>query len=399
MNTKRTISPFAHPLYVMLKPAGAACNLHCDYCYYLEKKGLYANSEQQNMDDQTLELFTRSYIEAQIQQDVLFTWHGGEPLLRPISFYEHALQLQRKYAGAHNIDNCIQTNGTLITDEWAQFFHDNGFLVGVSIDGPQAVHDHYRKDNHREGSFERVMRGIECLNKHEVMWNAMAVVNSQNVEHPVEFYRFFKSIGCHYLQFTPIVERTINGRLANINDKPEDCQLTAMSITPEQWGHFTCAVFDEWRKRDIGEYFVQLFDATLANWCGVEPGVCSLSRNCGNALALERNGDLYACDHFVFPEYKLGNIHQQPIASMGFSDMQNRFRHMKVALPQQCLKCSWRFACHGECPKNRFATSSDGEKGLNYLCSGYRQFFAHVAPYMEQMRDAIAAGGSAADIM
>ena len=394
-----TISPFAHPLYVMLKPAGAACNLHCEYCYYLEKDGLYANGEHQNMDDATLEKFTRSYIEAQIQQDVLFTWHGGEPLLRPISFYEHALQLQRKYAGNHRIDNCIQTNGTLITEEWARFFHDNGFLVGVSIDGPQAVHDRYRKDNRGKGSFERVLRGIEWLNKHDVMWNAMAVVNSVNVTQPVGFDRFFKSNDCHYLQFTPIVERTVGGRLANIGDRPEDCRLTSMSVTPEQWGSFACAVFDEWRKHDIGEYFVQLFDATLANWCGVEPGVCSLSRNCGNALALERNGDLYACDHLVFPEYKLGNIHEQPIAAMGFGEMQNHFRRMKLALPHQCRVCSWRFACHGECPKNRFAVSADGEPGLNYLCRGYRQFFAHVAPYMEKMKQAIADGGSAADIM
>ncbi len=399
MNTTRTISPFAHPLYVMLKPAGAACNLHCDYCYYLEKNGLYNHGERQNMDDQTLELFTKTYIEAQIQQDILFTWHGGEPLLRPIAFYQKALQLQQKYAGSHHIDNCIQTNGTLLNEEWCQFFHDNGFLVGVSIDGTMPMHDLYRKDNNGKGTFERVMEGIRLLNQYDVMWNAMAVVNSYNAEHPVEFYRFFKSIGCHYLQFTPIVERTVNGRLANIHDNPADCTLTSLSVTPEAWGNFTCAVFDEWRKHDIGEYFVQLFDATLANWCGVEPGVCSLSRFCGNALAMERNGDIYSCDHFVFPDYKLGNIHETPLAGMGFSERQNAFRRMKTTLPQQCRSCSWRFACNGECPKNRFAKTADGEAGLNYLCRGYRQFFSHVAPYMEQMKQAIAAGGSAADIM
>lgn len=399
MNATRTISPFAHPLYVMLKPAGAACNLHCDYCYYLEKNGLYAHGEHQNMDDQTLELFTKTYIEAQIQQDILFTWHGGEPLLRPVEFYRNALQLQQKYAGGHNIDNCLQTNGTLINEEWCRFFRDNNFLIGVSIDGSMPMHDLYRKDNQGNGSFERVMNGIRLLNKYGVMWNAMAVVNSYNVKHPVEFYRFFKSIGCHYLQFTPIVERTVDGRLATIKDDPSQCRLTSMSIKPEEWGNFACAVFDEWRKADIGEYFVQLFDATLANWCGVEPGVCSLSRNCGNALAMERNGDIYSCDHFVFPEYKLGNIHTTPLAGMGFSERQNEFRRMKLALPRQCMACQWRFACNGECPKNRFVTTTDGEAGLNYLCRGYRQFFAHVAPYMEQMKQAIARGGEAADIM
>jgi uncharacterized protein len=395
-----TATPFARPLFVMAKPAGAFCNLRCDYCYYLEKavtlspghkcgnvqEGTTALNAKNTMSDALLELFTKQYIDAQTQREVLFTWHGGEPLTMPISFYEKAMALQRKHANGHLIDNCIQTNGTLIDENWCRMFKENNWLVGVSIDGTREMHDRYRRNANGQGSFDKVMRGIELLNRYGVMWNAMAVVNSHNAEYPVEFYNFFKSIGCRYIQFTPIVERTIDGHLATIDDRQEDCKLTEMSVSPEQWGRFACGVFDEWVQGDIGEYFIQLFEATLANWVGSEPGVCSLAKDCGFALAMEPGGDVYACDHFVFPQYRLGNINEQPLAGMAYSPRQSAFRRLKPSLPRQCMECQWRFACNGECPKNRFATTKGGEQGLNYLCEGYKMFFSHVAPYMEILK-------------
>lgn len=371
----------------MLKPAGARCNLSCRYCYYLDKARLYADTPHHIMSDQLLERFTRQYIESQTQREVLFTWHGGETLLRPLSFYERAVRLQRKYAGRHVVDNCLQTNGTLLTDEWCRFLHDNHWLVGVSVDGPQLFHDAFRHDRQGNGTHARVMQGIERLNRYGVEWNAMAVVNRLNADHPQAFYRFFKDIGCHYIQFTPIVEPHPVGT------------VTDESVTPRQWGHFLCALFDEWVRHDVGTYFIQLFDATLANWVGVEPGVCSMSPSCGNALAMEFNGDVYSCDHFVSPDHLLGNINEQPLATLAYGKQQNRFRRMKSTLPRQCRECRFRFACHGECPKNRLIRTDDGEAGLNYLCEGYRMFFHHVAPYMDFMAREWRNDGAPANVM
>ena len=369
-----TIAPFAKPLYVMAKPVGAACNLRCKYCYYLEKSKLYPH-EHNMMDDETLENFIKEYIESQTMPEILFTWHGGEPMLRPVSYYEKVMELQRKYAGGRNIDNSLQTNGTLITDEYAEFFHRNGWLIGVSIDGPKEYHDAYRRQANGGPTFDEVMRGIEMLNRHHVEWNAMAVVNRLNGSHPVEFYHFFKKIGCKFIQFTPVVDASRLG------------ELTEYSVQPKQWGEFLCGLFDEWVRKDVGEYFVQTFEATLANWCGVAPGVCSLARYCGHAGVLEHNGDLYSCDHFVYPEYKLGNIKEQTIMEMMYSDRQMKFGRDKFdTLPRQCKRCKWLFACNGECPKNRLLKTVDGEPGLNYLCEGYRMYFEHVAPFMEHMR-------------
>ena len=383
-----TATPFAHPLYVMLKPAGARCNLRCKYCYYLEKAGLYPDGEAHTMSDGLLEKFVREYIESQTTGEVLFTWHGGEPLLRPLSFYQKAMALQRKYAGGRHIANSIQTNGTLLTDEWCRFFRENHWLVGVSIDGPQTFHDQYRSDREGNPSFRRVMQGIELLKRHDVDWNAMAVVNNLNGDHPHEFYQFFKDIGCHYLQFTPIVERNEDGR------------VTDFSVRPGQWGAFICTLFDEWVHQDVGTRFIQLFDATLANWMGLPPGVCTMARTCGHAGVMEHNGDVYACDHFVFPEYKLGNIRERSLAEMMYSEPQQQFGMAKhTALPSQCMSCPYLFACNGECPKNRFLTAASGETGLNYLCEGYRAFFEHVAPYMDYMKNELLHQRPAANIM
>jgi uncharacterized protein len=283
---EKTISPFSKPLYVMTKPVGAICNLACKYCYYLEKTNLYKeNTSKFVMSDSLLEKFIEEYINSQTMPQVLFTWHGGETLMRPLSFYQKVVELQKKYANGRTIDNCIQTNGTLLNDEWCEFFHDNHWLVGISIDGPQEFHDEYRKNKQGKPSFMKVMQGIHLLNKHQVEWNAMAVVNDYNADYPLEFYHFFKELGCHYIQFTPIVERIhphADGRhLAHVLQKDE--KLADFSVSPEQWGNFLCTIFDEWIKNDVGEYFIQIFDSTLANWMGAQPGVCTMVPTCGHA--------------------------------------------------------------------------------------------------------------------
>lgn len=374
----------------MTKPVGAICNLACKYCYYLEKTNLYKeNTSKFVMSDSLLEKFIEEYINSQTMPQVLFTWHGGETLMRPLSFYQKVVELQKKYANGRTIDNCIQTNGTLLNDEWCEFFRDNHWLVGISIDGPQEFHDEYRKNKQGKPSFMKVMQGIHLLNKHQVEWNAMAVVNDYNADYPLEFYHFFKELGCHYIQFTPIVERIhphADGRhLAHVLQKEE--KLADFSVSPEQWGNFLCTIFDEWVKNDVGEYFIQIFDATLANWMGAQPGVCTMAPTCGHAGVMEFNGDVYSCDHFVFPEFKLGNIYEKSLIEMMYSEKQIQFGQQKRdSLPNKCKECNYLFACNGECPKNRFLTTEDGEPGLNYLCKGYYQFFDHVAPYMDFMK-------------
>ena len=397
-----TIAPFSRPMYVMLKPAGSLCNLRCKYCYYLEKNELYKDSRNHIITDELLEKFIKEYIEAQTMPEVLFTWHGGETLMRPVSFYKKALELQRVYGRGRRIDNCIQTNGTLITDEWCQFFKENNFLVGVSIDGPQEFHDEYRKTATGRPTFRQVMKGINLLNKHGVEWNALAVVNDFNADYPLDFYHFFKEIGCHYIQFTPIVERIID-RADGLTLAPgmqEGGRMADFSVTAEQWGDFLCAIFDEWVHHDVGNYYIQLFDATLANWVGQAPGICTMARECGHAGVMEFNGDVYSCDHFVYPEHKLGNLHSQTIYEMMNSPKQKEFSKMKhLMLPQQCKECNFLFACHGECPKNRFVKDKYGNPGLNYLCSGYHKFFTHVAPYMDFMKNELDHQRAPANVM
>ena len=397
-----TINPFARPLYVMLKPAGSLCNLRCKYCYYLEKNALYTEQKNHVISDEMLDKFIREYIEAQTSPDVLFCWHGGETLMRPISFYRRAIELQRKYARGRRIDNTIQTNTTMLTGEWCEFFRENNFLVGVSIDGPQEFHDEYRRTATGKPTFHKVMQGIRLLNKHNVEWNALAVVNDFNADYPLEFYNFFKEIGCHYIQFTPIVERRIerNDGLSLAPGMEEGGELVDFSVTPEQWGKFLCTIFDEWVRHDVGTYFIQIFDATLANWAGVQPGLCSLAKECGHAGVMEFNGDVYSCDHFVYPEHLLGNINEKTITEMMYGEKQREFAKLKhELLPQQCRECPVEFACHGECPKNRFTRDKYGNPGLNYLCKGYRQFFEHVKPYMDFMKGELDAKRPPSNVM
>ena len=361
----------------MAKPVGAACNLACHYCYY-QKPG------RSRMSMATLEEYIKQYLAMQTTGHALFTWHGGEPMLRPLDFYRTALSLQRKHAPAGmHIENCIQTNGTLLTPEWCEFLHANQWLVGISIDGTEQMHDAYRG----QGTWRRVMNGIRLLQRHQVEWNAMATVHQANASRPLEFYRFFKEISCNFLQFTPIVERNTRTPLP-------------MAVGPDEWGEFLCSLFDEWVTSDVGRVFVQIFDATLANWVGVTPGLCTLSAECGHAGIIEANGDVYSCDHFVFPEHRLGNIHSDTLINMMYGPQQSRFSALKShLLPDQCRQCRWLFACHGECPKNRFAHTPDGQPGLNWLCQGYRHFFSHVAPQMDIMATLYRQGRAPAEIM
>ncbi|WP_286832436.1 MULTISPECIES: anaerobic sulfatase-maturation protein [unclassified Proteiniphilum] len=398
-----TYAPFARPMYVMLKPVGSKCNLDCNYCYYLEKAILYGNKNQV-MSEELLEKFIEQYLDSQTMPQVMFTWHGGETLMRPVSFYKKALELQKKYARGRHIDNSIQTNGTLLNDEWCTFFKENNFLVGISIDGPQEFHDEYRRDKMGRPSFHRVMKGIELLNKHGVEFNCMAVVNDYNADYPLDFYRFFKDTGCRFVQFTPIVERLHKNssplKLATAKDTDSEVELATFSVTARQWGNFLCAIFDEWVKQDVGEVFIQIFDSTLANWVGEQPGVCTMAKTCGHAGVIEFNGDVYSCDHFVFPEYRLGNIYSKPLTAMMYSQEQLEFGNNKFdKLPQQCRECDVLFACYGECPKNRFVKDRYGNDGLNYLCEGYYQFYHHVMPYMDFMKRELMAKRAPANVM
>ena len=398
-----TFAPFAKPMYVMLKPVGSKCNLDCDYCYYLEKENLFT-TKNQVMSETLLERFIQQYIESQTTPHVMFTWHGGETLMRPLSFYKKAVELQKKHAGGRQIDNSIQTNGTLLNDSWCEFFKENNFLLGISIDGPKEFHDEYRRDKMGRPSFHRVMKGIKLLQKHEVEFNCLAVVNDYNVDYPLEFYNFFKEIGCKYVQFSPIVERIRKDnlllKLATAKEKANEVDLAPYTVPADKWGNFLCAVFDEWIKEDVGKMYIQIFDSTLANWVGEQPGVCTMAKTCGHAGAMEFNGDVFSCDHFVFPEYRLGNINDKTIAAMMYSDEQLKFGNDKFdTLPQQCRECDFLFACYGECPKNRFIKDKYGNEGLNYLCQGFYKFFSHVAPYMDFMKKELRAKRPPANVM
>ncbi len=398
---KLTYLPFAKPMYVMLKPVGSLCNLDCHYCYYLEKSNLYTDYKSKVMTEALLEKFVEQYLNAQTQPEVLFTWHGGETLMRPISFYKKALEFQRKYANGRRIDNALQTNGTLLTDEWCIFLKENNFLVGVSIDGGQEFHDEYRRDKSGAPTFHKVMKGINLMKKHGVEFNCLAVVNDFNADYPIEFYNFFKQIECKFIQFSPIVERiSTHASGLKLSLPEEEAELSDMSITPLQWGKFLCAIFDEWIKEDVGTYYVQLFDATLANWVGQVPGICTLAKHCGHAGVMEFNGDVYSCDHYVFPEYKLGNLNTHTLVEMMYSDRQLKFGTDKFdTLPSQCRNCDVLFACNGECPKNRFLMTADGEPGLNYLCKGWKMFYHHVTPYMDFMKKELLAERAPANVM
>jgi uncharacterized protein len=382
-------STTTRPFHVMLKPSGPICNLDCTYCFYLDKEHLYEPGTSFQMSEQVLEAFTRQYIEAQRAPEVTFGWQGGEPTLMGLDFFQKAVEAQQRYARpGMRILNSLQTNGLLLNDEWCRFLKEHGFLVGLSLDGPRELHDAFRVDKGGNPTFDRVYRALNRLQLHEVEYNVLCVVNRVNSEHPLKVYRFFKSEGVRFIQFIPAVERSPEG------------SVSQWSVEGSSWGRFLCVVFDEWVRHDVGRISIQHFEVALQAWLGMEPTLCVHARTCGNCLAMEHNGDLFACDHFVAPDYYLGSILQFPMADMVASSFQRRFgTDKRDTLPRYCRECPVLFACNGGCPKDRFITTPDGEPGLNYLCAGYKQLFTHVAPFMQKMADLRRRGYPPAAIM
>jgi len=391
--------------HLMTKPTGSLCNLDCSYCFYLEKSELYSDTSNFRMQPEVLETYIKSYIEAQPVEEVNFAWQGGEPTLLGVDFYRKAVLLQKKYAGDKKINNAFQTNGILINEAWADFFLENNFLVGISIDGPERLHDAYRVDRGGKPTFQRVMAAIELLKKKSVEFNTLTTVHRKNSLFPIEVYRFLKDIGSGYIQFIPIVERKHQGvsQLASPPDptkKDDLVEVTPWSVESSQYGTFLSAIYDEWVKFDVGRVFVQQFDSALANWLGYPAGICVFSEKCGRALAVEHNGDVFSCDHYVYPRYKLGNLMNTSLASMVDSQTQEDFGNAKaLALPEYCRSCEVRFACHGECPKHRFLLTPTGEPGLNYLCAGYKKFFRHIDSGMRTMGALFSSQQAPASIM
>lgn len=374
--------------HIMSKPTGPICNLACQYCFYLEKENLYPGQSSWAMSDQVLESYVRQYIEAQDSPVITFAWQGGEPTLLGVEFFRKAVALQKTYADGKQIENTFQTNGILLDDEWGSFLAENQFLVGISIDGPRELHDCYRVNRGGEPTFDRVIDGIAVLRNHQVEFNTLTVVHRRNSYYPKEVYAFLKTLGSGGIQFIPVVERIAaqrpgDGLVLISPDSAGAARVTEWSVEPRQYGNFLCAVFDEWVRQDVSTIFVQVFDVAAQNWYGVAPGLCLFAETCGGAMALEHNGDLYSCDHYVYPKNKLGNIADQSLKTLVTSPQQRAFGLAKRdSLPRYCRECDVRFACHGECPKHRFLSTPDGESGLNYLCEGYKRFFHHIDPYM-----------------
>lgn len=380
--------------HLMAKPIGAICNLDCKYCFYTPKKELYPDISR-GMSDDVLEEYTRQYIDAVKITEVTFAWQGGEPTLMDIEFFKNAIRYQEKYKKpGMQIYNTIQTNGILLDDDWCEFFRENNFLVGISIDGPQELHDAYRKDKKGNPSFDQVMRGLRLMQKHGVEFNILTTVNRANADYPLEVYKFFTDeIDARYIQFIPIVE------LENKSSEKE-FKVSDESVLPEQYGKFLSAIFDEWVKNDVGKIFIQIFDAALASWVNYPPSVCLFAPTCGTSLIIEHNGDIYSCDHFVDPEHLLGNIMENSLEELVSSSEQLQFGQEKTdKLPQKCIQCSVNFACHGACPKHRFCDDPLGETGLNYLCSSYKEFFEHIKWPMMIMASLFNQGRAPADVM
>ena len=382
---------------IMLKPGGSLCNLSCRYCYYLDKAEIYGGREPV-MSEAMLETVVREYIAANDVPEVTFNWHGGEPLLLGLDFYRKALELEEKYAGGKTIHNTIETNGILLDRAWADFFRKHGFLVGISIDGPKDIHDKFRRDRGGAPTFDKVINAVRLLQTSGVEFNTMSTVNAASEGRGREVYQFLKSLGSRYLQFMPVVEHIKAGR---ITDPAESgAQIAPWSVGSSAFGRFLCDIFDVWVRNDVGRVFVGQFDATLASWCRVSPGICVYAETCGGNAVIEHNGDVYPCDHFVYPKYKLGNIARKSIPEMMASEPMVRFGiDKRNSLPSACRKCRWLFACHGECPKHRFNHTERGETGLNALCTGYQQFYAHVAPYMDVMKSLLTQGLSPAGVI
>jgi uncharacterized protein len=403
--TTAWVAPFnaARRYHAMVKPIGAICNLACTYCYYLHKKALLGSSSKFRMSDEILETHIQQYIEGQDGPEVVFSWQGGEPTLLGLEFFERAIALQKKYKRPNQrIENDLQTNGTLLDEEWAKFLRANHFLVGLSIDGPKKLHDAYRAAKDGSPTFDQVFAASQLLHKHRVPFHSLTVINRVNAKRPLDVYRFLRSeVRPREMQFIPCVEpkafctvapQKWDPRTLPIYDSPAahpgnpESVVTDWSVDPDDWGYFLCKVWDDWYKRDYGKVFVNLFETAVAQWMGMEAQLCVYNDFCGKGVALEHDGNLYSCDHYVYPEYRLGNILENPSSLMVFSDEQRKFGFAKSeSLPQYCRECKYLFACNGECPKNRLIRTPTGELGLNYLCQGLQRFWSHIDPYMKEI--------------
>jgi uncharacterized protein len=400
------------PFHIMVKPIGPKCNLDCTYCFYLEKEILFGDGERWKMDDETLEAYVKRYIAAQPADPVTFAWQGGEPTLCGVDFFEKVVRWQKQYGKGRQIDNAFQTNGTLLDEEWGAFLKRENFLVGISIDGPAELHDAYRVKRNGKGSHAEVMRGLEVLKRHKVDFNTLTCVNRHNSDKGPEVYEFLKSIGSRYLQFIPIIERLPDEEAKRLGlshstppkyaeeDDNLDAPVTDWSVQPKAYGRFMWSIFKRWVQHDVGRVYVQLFDMALGKWAGVPGGLCVFAEECGRALALEHDGGLYSCDHFVYPEYKVGNIREQAMADLVDGTFQTGFgKAKKERLPKFCRECEFLFTCNGGCPKHRFLLTPEDEPGLNYLCSGYKFIFGKMDPYMKAMAELYKAGEAPANVM
>ncbi|MDR3745592.1 MAG: anaerobic sulfatase-maturation protein [Acidobacteriaceae bacterium] len=391
--------------HIMTKPNGPICNLDCTYCFYLEKEHLYSSRKSMKMPDDVLESFIQQYIQSQDAPTIPFAWQGGEPTLLGIPFFERVVELQIKYSDGKQIENSLQTNGTLLDNAWGEFLARHNFLVGVSIDGTEKLHDAYRIDKGRQPTHSRVLRGIRILQQHGVEFNTLTVVNRINSYHAHEVYSFLKEIGSKYLQFIPVVERVseqpnANGLRLLKPFSPHALTVSEWSVESLQYGIFLQQIFDQWVRADVARTFIQVFDVAMESWLGLQQSLCVFTRTCGSAMAMEHNGDLYSCDHFVYPDNKLGNILQRPLTVLAASQQQARFgKGKELGLPKDCLECDVRFACNGECPKHRFLQAESGEPGLNYLCAGYKYFFHHIDPYMQFMTNELQHDRAPANVM
>lgn len=403
----------ARPPDVLAKPAGATCNLDCKYCFFLSKESLYPG-ERTHMSGETLDSYIRQLLEPHDAAAATIAWQGGEPTLMGLDFFRRSMEVVEKYRRpGQEILHTIQTNGVLLDDRWCAFFKKHGFLVGLSLDGPREMHDAYRVDKGGAGTFDRVIRGMDTLRRHGVDVNILCTIHKANADHPLEVYRFFRDqLQACYMQFIPIVERVTSELLSLANlgwgERPgagrplyrqSGGRVTSRSVGSEQFGRFLIAIFDEWVRRDVGKVFVQTFDVTLGSFIG-QHNLCIFSPTCGESLCLEHNGDLYSCDHYVEPDYLLGNINETPLRELAASKKQREFGEAKLAsLPRYCRGCEVLFACQGECPRNRFLLTPDGEPGLNYLCAGYKEFFRHVDRPMKIMANLIRRGRFADEVM
>ncbi|PKU23089.1 anaerobic sulfatase maturase [Telmatospirillum siberiense] len=396
----------------MAKPSGPECNLGCQYCFYLEKEALFPVGESRRMSPDTLEAYIRNYIDSHpTGQPVTFAWQGGEPTLLGLDFYKRAVALQQHYAHGGLIQNAFQTNGTLLNDDWCDFFAENGFLIGLSLDGPAHIHDRYRVNRSGAPTHSKVMRALRTLQRHDVDFNILACVNNLSSRSPLEIYRFFRDEGTKVIQFIPIIERTsagdyrrqgftLEGPMNNKGISDTQPTVTDWSVEPARWGSFLTTIFDEWIATDVGDMFIMNFEWSLAAFMNRRGVICVHQENCGRAVVAEHNGDVYSCDHFTYPDYRLGNLMEASFTEILDSDKQKIFGSNKSrALPNKCHQCQYRRGCWGGCPKHRFIKTEDGEYGLNYLCSGYFNYFQHITPYLSTLRELITAHRPARDIM